>query len=127
MLTAIISVLDTTAPNKNTVEADRQKAAKAMCYLAKHLAALTLLVNPSAPSVNNAFTPDVIPRGESGCKQGPLRTLLLNVARGLAHQVPLTKLVELDGNVRPYLAALMVAVLLRAQETLTIPDTLKLW
>ena len=85
-----------------------------MCYLAERLAALTSLVDPSAPSVNNAFTPDVIPRGESGHRRGPSRTLLFDVARGLMHRVPLTKLVELDGDVRPYLAALMVAVLVRA-------------
>ena len=97
-----------------------------MCYLAERLTALTLLVDPSAPSVNNAFTPDVIPQGESGCRRGPSRTLLFDVARGLARRVPLTKLVELDGDVRPYLAALMVAALVRAHETLTIPDTLKL-
>ena len=126
MLAAVISVLNTTATNKNAVEADRQKAAEAMCYLAERLAALTSLVDPSAPSVNNAFTPDVIPRGESGRRQGPSRTLLFDVARGLAHQVPLTKLVELDGDVRPYLAVLMVAALMRAHKTLTIPDTLKL-
>ena len=126
MLAAVISVLDTTAANENAVEADRQKAAKAMCYLAQCLAALTSLVDPSTPSVNNTFTPDVIPRGESGRRRGPSRTLLFNIARGLACRVPLTKLVELDGDMRPYLAALMVAALVRAHETLTIPDTLKL-
>ena len=67
MLAAIISVLDTTAANKNVAEADRQKASEVMCYLAKHLTALTSLVDPSAPSVNNVFMPDVIPKGESGC------------------------------------------------------------
>ena len=61
MLAAVISVLDTTAVNKKAAEADQQEAAKAMCYFAERLAALTLLVDPSAPSVNNAFTPDVIP------------------------------------------------------------------
>ena len=66
MLTAVISVLDTTAANENAVEADLQKAAKAMCYLAERLATLPSLVDPSAPSVNNAFTPDMIPQGESG-------------------------------------------------------------
>ena len=61
MLAAIISVLDTTAANKNVAEADQQKAVEVMCYLAERLAALTSLVDPSAPSVNNAFTPDIIP------------------------------------------------------------------
>ena len=61
MLAAVISVLDTTAANENAAEADQQKVAEAMCYLAECLAALTSLVDPSAPSVNNAFMPDVIP------------------------------------------------------------------
>ena len=84
MLAAIISMLDTTTANKNAAEEDRQKAAKAMCYLAKRLAALTSLVDPSAPSVNSAFTPDVIPRGESSHRRSPLCTLLFNITRGLA-------------------------------------------
>ena len=80
VLAAIISVLDTTAANKNVVEADRQKAAKAMCYLAECLATLTSLVDPSAPSMNNAFMPDVIPRGESGRRHGLSCTLLFDIA-----------------------------------------------
>ena len=126
MLAVVISVLDTTAANENAAEADQQKVAEAMCYLAEGLATLTSLVDPSAPSVNNAFMPDMIPRGESSQRRGPSHTLLFNIARGLACRVPLTKLVELDGNVWPYLAVLMVAALVRAHETLTIPDTLKL-
>ena len=127
MLAAVISVLDTTAANENVAEADRQKAAEAMCYLAERLTTFTSLVDPSAPSVNNAFTLDVIPRGESRRRRGPSCTLLFHIARGLARRVPLARLVELDGNVQPYLAALMVATLVRAHETFTIPDTLKLW
>ena len=114
------------ATNENGVEVDQQKAAEVMYYLAECLAALTSLVDPSVPSVNNAFTPDMIPRGESSRRCGPSCTLLFDVARGLAHRVPLTKLVELDSNVRPYLAALMVAAFVRVHETLTIPNTLKL-
>ena len=121
MLAAIISVLDTMAANKNAAEADWQKADEVMCYLAECFTTLTSLVDPSAPSVNNAFTLDVIPQGESGCRRGPLRTLLFDVARGLGHPVPLTELVELDGDVRPYLAMLIVAVLMWAYKTLTIP------
>ena len=60
VLAAIISMLDTVA-NENMVEVDWQKASEEMCYLAKCLATLTSLVDPSAPSVYNAFTPDVIP------------------------------------------------------------------
>ena len=126
VLAAVTAVLDQSAANDHAAPADRQKAADAMCYLAERLAALTSLVDPSAPSVNSAFTADVLPRGESGRRRGPSRTLLFDVARGLARRVPLTKLVELDGDVRPYLAALMVAALMRAHETLVVPDTLQL-
>ena len=48
--------------------------------------------------------------------------LLFDVARGLVRCVPLTKLVELDGDVRPYLATLMVATLVWAGETLVVPE-----
>ena len=48
--------------------------------------------------------------------------LLFDVARGLALRVPLTKLVELDGDVHPYLAALMVAALAQVGKTLVVPE-----
>ena len=48
--------------------------------------------------------------------------LLFNVAHGLARQVLLTKLVALDGDIRPYLATLMVAALVRAGKTLVVPE-----
>ena len=48
--------------------------------------------------------------------------MLNDIARGLARRVPLTKLVQLDGDVRPYLASLMIAALHKAGNTLVIPD-----
>ena len=65
---------------------------------------------------------DAIPRGEGGKWRGSSRTLLFDVACRLARHVPLTKLVELDGDVRPYLAALMVAALAWVGETLVVPE-----
>ena len=65
---------------------------------------------------------DAIPRGKGGKWRGPSRTLLFDVACGLAHRVPLTKLVELDGDVRPYLTTLMVATLAWVGETLVVPE-----
>lgn len=61
VLATIISVLDTMAADENAVEVDQQMATKVMCYLAECLATLTSLVDPSTPSVNNAFMLDVIP------------------------------------------------------------------
>ena len=71
VLAAVISVLDTTATNENVAEVDWQKAAEVMRYLAKLLVTLTSLVDPSAPSMNNAFMPDMITRGESSRRWGP--------------------------------------------------------
>ena len=65
---------------------------------------------------------DAIPRGEGGKWRGLSRTLLFDVAHRLAHRVPLTKLVELDGDVHPYLAALMVATIAWAGKTLVVPE-----
>ena len=77
-------------------------------------------MDKSTPAAAALF--DAIPRGEGGKRRGPSRTLLFDVTCGLAHRIPLTKLVELDGDVRPYLAALMVATLARAGETLVVPE-----
>ena len=52
--------------------------------------------------------------------------MLFNVARVLARRVPLTKLVALDGDVRPYLASLMVSALHQAGDKLTIPKGMHL-
>ena len=65
---------------------------------------------------------DAIPRGKGGKQRGPSRTLLFDIAHGLARRILLTKLVELDGDICPYLAALMVATLARAFKTLVVPE-----
>ena len=49
-----------------------------------------------------------------------MRTLLFDVARTLAKKMPLMKLVELDQDVRPYLAALMVAAMAKAGQVLHV-------
>ena len=77
-------------------------------------------MDKSTPTVAALF--DAIPRGEGGKWRGPSRKLLFDVAYGLACQVPLTKLVELDGDVCLYLTALMVATLAWAGETLIVPE-----
>ena len=51
---------------------------------------------------------------------------MFDITQGLARRVPLTKLVELDGNICPYLAALMVAVLAWVGETLVVPEGIQI-
>ena len=46
------------------------------------------------------------------------------VARGFACRVPMTKLVHLDADSQPYLAAIMIAALKHPKETLNIPDSI---
>ena len=99
---------------------DKAQVAKVGDYLAKWLATTAVLVDKSTPIAAALF--DAIPRGEGGKRRGPSRTLLFDVAHGLARRVPLTKLVDLNGDVRPYLAALMVATLAQAGENLVVPE-----
>ena len=81
-------------------------------FLAQRLAVLTVYADPSA---NVA---ELYPR--SG-KREPSRTLILDVARNFARRVPLTKLVELDAAVRPYLAALLAATIAKFNGQLVVP------
>ena len=115
LLAAVIGVLSLSEEEPTQPEADKEPVRQAIYFLAERLASLVALVDPSAPSVNFL---QAVPRGST---RAPARTLLHDVARGLARRVPLTKLVELDGDVRPYLAALMVAALQRANESLIVP------
>ena len=99
-------------------------------YLAKRLTTIAALVDKSTPVVAALF--DAIPRGEGGRQRGPGKTLLFDIAHGLARRVPLTKLVKLDSDVcpylaaRPYLAALMVATLARVGEFLVVPEGMRI-
>ena len=45
---------------------------------------------------------------------------MFNVACGLTQRVPLTKLIELDSDVHPYLAALIIATLAWVGKTLVV-------
>ena len=89
-------------------------------YLAKWLATTAVLVDKSMPIAAALF--DAIPRGEGGRQRGPSKTLLYDVTRRLARRVPLTKLVELDSDLCPYLATLMVAALAWVDKTLVVPE-----
>ena len=123
MLAAVFGVLAKSEESPMLPDEDKAEVSDAMQYLAERVATVTKLVDPAAPSVNFI---DQLPRGEGGRRRGPSRTLLFDVARGLARRVPLTKLVALDGDVRPYLASLMVAALHRAKDKLVVPDDLEI-
>ena len=89
-------------------------------YLAERLATIAALVDKSTPAVMALY--NAIPHGERGRWRGPGKTLLFNIAHGLSQSILLTKLVELDRDIHPYLTALMVATLAWVGETLVIPE-----
>ena len=89
-------------------------------YLAEWLATIAELVDKSTPAAATLF--DAIPRGEGRRQIGPAKTPLFYIACGLARRVPLTKLVELDGDIHLYLTTLMVATLAWAGEALVVPE-----
>ena len=99
---------------------DKVQVAEAGNYLAERLTTMAALVDKSTPTVVALFY--AIPRGEGGRWRGPGKTLLFDIPHGLPQRVPLTKLVELDSNVYPYLATLMVATLAWAGKTLVMPE-----
>ena len=72
---------------------------------------MAMLVDKSMPAIVALF--DFIPCGKGGRQSGLGKTLLFDIARGLAQRVPLAKLVELDRGIHLYLAALMMATLAR--------------
>ena len=121
-LAAVIGLLGKTEESPLLSDGDKGEVREAITYLAERVATVAKLADPSAPSVNTAFA-EVVPRGG---RRGPTRTLLYDVAKGLARRVLLTKLVALDGDVRPYLAALMVAALHRAKDKLVVPDDMEI-
>ena len=77
-----------------------------------------MLVDKSMPTLVAIY--NTIPHSKGGRQRGPGKTLLFDIAHGLTQSIPLTKLVELDGDVHPYLNALMVAALAWAGETLAM-------
>jgi hypothetical protein len=120
MLAATMGVLALSEKSDVLPDVEKQEVSDAIRYLSERIATVTALVDKSAPTINFA---DAVPRGS---RRGPSRTLMFDVARGLARRVPLTKLVALDGDVRPYLASLMVSALHRAGDKLIVPDSLQL-
>ena len=103
-------------------ESSKTKVKDAIRFLSERLAALVSLVDPSAPRINTA---NPLPAGAEAPVRGPARTMLQDIARGLARRVPLTKLVTINADVRPYLASLLVAAMHQAGDELVIPADLK--
>ena len=120
LVAATIGVLSESEASPHLPDAAKTKVTEAIRFLGERLATLVALVDPSAPAINTA---NVLPTGAQ--RKGPARTMLQDIARGLARRVPLTKLVTLDSDVRPYLASLLISAVHRAGDTLVIPNDIK--
>ena len=123
MLAAVIGILTASEDSPILNDTDREDVSEAITFLAKRLATTSALIENPKVSVNML---ELVPRGKGGRRKGPEKSMLINVARGLARQVPLTKLIALDSYIRPYLASLMVAALHRAKDKLVIPNDLEI-
>ena len=52
-------------------------------------------------------------------------TTMFDVVKGFARRVPLAKLLEMDPDVRPYLAAIIVDAVRKMDDVLCIPSDMK--
>ena len=77
-----------------------------------------MLVDKSMPTVAALFY--AMPCSKGGRWREPGNTPLFDFSCGLARKVPLTKLVELDGDIHPYIATLIVATLVWVGETMVV-------
>ena len=123
-LAAILAIFKATLDSPSVVPKDKGKVAEAGNYLAKGLATIAMLVDRSMLEVVALF--DAIPYGKGGKQRGPSKKLLFDIALRLAQRVPLTKLVELDEDIHPYLATLMVATLVQVSKTLVVPEDMQI-
>ena len=81
---------------------------------------MAILIDKSMPTVAALY--DTIPYSKGGRWRGPRKNLLFDIACGLVHTVPLTKLVELNGGVFPYLMVPMVTTLAWAGKDLVVQE-----
>ena len=107
LVAAVAKVIADATTNPLLSEGNRKLAQDVAAFLVERLSAVTALAEVKNSGVQ------LVPRGVDGRRE-PARTLLFDVARTLAKKMPLMKLVELDQDVRPYLAALMVAAMAKA-------------
>ena len=122
MLAAVIGILTASKDSPMLNDTDREDVSEAITFLAERLATTSALIENPQVSVNML---ELVPRGEGGRRKGPAKSMLINVTRGLARRVPLTKLIALDSKIRPYLASLMVAALHRAKDKVVVPNDLE--
>ena len=117
----MIGVLSESEASPHLPDEAKAPITESIRFLAERLATVAALVDPSTPTINGA---NLLPAG--ALKTGPARTMLQDIAKGLARRIPLTKLIELDADIRPYLASLMVAAMHKAGDTIVVPTDLKI-
>ena len=122
MLAAIMSVLSSEEERCEKPGVPQEKLVdirETINFLTKRLAAFSMVCDPSAPRVNMAQLQRDLNGKRDSC------SMMWDVARGFARRVPMTKLVHMDSDIRPYLAALMIAALYHHGKTLKFPQGMK--
>ena len=117
-LVATLTIFKATLDSNSIVPKHKEKVTKVGNYFAKWLATIAALVDKNMPIVVSLY--EAILCGQKDRQRGLEKTLLFNITCRLAHKVPLTKLVELDGDIHVYLIALMAAALMWVGEALVV-------
>ena len=123
-LVATLAIFKAMLDSSLVAPKDKGQVIEAGDYLDKWLVIVVILVDKSIPTV--VALSDAIPCSNGGSWRGPSKSFLLEIARGLAHRVLLTKVVELDGDIYPYFAALIVATLAQAGKTLVMLEGMQI-
>ena len=121
MLAAVMKMLakaEEQCELKEVPHSQIEEICQAINFLTEHLATLTKLRDPSAPSINMTRLQWDVNDNQAS------RSMMWDVSRGFARRVTMTKLVHLDADIPPYLAALMIATLKHHKETLKTPDSI---
>ena len=104
-----MAIFKATLGNGSMAPKDKKQVNKTGNYLAQWLATTLVLVDKSTPTVAAPYND--VPHGKGARHRGPWKTLLFGIPHRFAHRVPLTKLVELDGDVHLNLTTLIVTIL----------------
>ena len=123
-MVATLAIFKAILYSNSVIPKDKEQVTQASSYLAKWILIVATLVNKNMLTVVAFY--NTITHGNRGRWRAFRKTLLFDVAYGLAYRVLFTRFVELDGDIHLYLAAMMMATLGWAGEALVIPEGMKI-
>ena len=122
-MAATVALLRESATSPTQTTDGKGMAEEALKYLGERLAAVLAICDRPHVDTLPVYT---LPRADRGARRGPVHTLLSDIVRGMGRRIPLTKLAELDADLRPYLTSLMISAMQKAGDALVIPKNMNL-